>query len=75
MREGSYRSLKSGGKNFVKFFGEERVVGVEEASERLSGVVRGLLRWHRAIVVRDVLALVFPAGKEWRVEDGSGLRD
>ena len=30
--------------------------------------------WHRAIVVRDVFALILPAGNEGRTEDGSGLR-
>ena len=55
-------------------FGEEEMVGVDEASERLLGVVRYFVRGIRAIVVRDVLALVFPTGNEGWVEDGSGLR-
>ena len=48
------------------------MVGIEEASERLSGVVRGLFRGHLAIVIRDVLALIFSTGDEGWVEDGSG---
>ena len=73
MCERSDRSLERGGENFVKFFGEKYVVGVEEASERLSGVVRGLFRGHRAIVILDVLALIFSTGDEGWVEEGSGL--
>ena len=48
-------------------------MGVEEASERLSWVVRGLFRGHRAIVVGDVFVLVFSTCYEGRVEEGSGL--
>ena len=40
----------------------------------VSGVVSVLVRGGCAIVVRDVLALVFPAGNEGVVEDGSGFR-
>ena len=40
MCEGSHRGLKSLRENLVEFFGEEEVMGVNEASERLSGVVR-----------------------------------
>ena len=49
------------------------MVGVDEASERLSGVVSGLFRGHLAIVIRDVLAVIFSTGDEGWVEEGSGL--
>ena len=54
-------------------FGEKEMVSVDEASERLSGVVRVFGCGCRAIVVRDVLALIFLTSNEGRVEDGSGL--
>ena len=75
MCEGSHRGLKSRRENLVEFFGEKEVVGVDEASECLSGGVSELVRGGCAIVVRDVLALVFPAGNEGRVEDGLELQD
>ena len=50
------------------------MMGVDEASECLSGAESLLIRGERVIVVRDVLALVFPTGNEGRVEDGSRLR-
>ena len=64
--------LKSCRENLVQFFGEKEVMGVDETSERLVVLVRP--KSERAKVVRDVLALVFPAGNEGVVEDGSGLR-
>ena len=54
------------------FFGEEEVMSIDESSQRLSGLVRRLFRWHRAIVIRDVFVLVFSTGNEWWVEEGSG---
>ena len=57
----------------MKFFVEEEVMGVDESTERLSGVVSRLFRRHRAIVIRDVFALIFSTGEEWWVEDGSGF--
>ena len=66
--------MESRREDLVEFLGEEKMVGVDEASERLSGVVSVFVFGCRAIVVRDVLALVFPAGDEGWVEDRSGLR-
>ena len=57
----------------MKFFGEEEVMGVDESSKGLSGVVSRLFRGYRAIVIRDVLALIFPTCDEGRVEKGSGF--
>ena len=57
----------------MKFFGEEEVMGVDESSKILSGVVSRLFRWHRAIVIRDVFVLVFSTGNEGWVEEGSGI--
>ena len=56
----------------MKFFGEEKVMSVDESSERLSWIVSRLIRGCLTIVICDVFALVFPAGNEWQVEDGSG---
>ena len=72
MCEGSHGCLESRRENLVEFFGEEEVVGVDEASERFPGLV--LSQEKRAIVVRNVLALVLPTGNEGWVEDGSGSR-
>ena len=58
----------------MKFFGEEEVMSVDESSQRLSWVVGRLLRWHRAIVIRDVFVLVFSTGNEGCVEEWSGPR-
>ena len=74
MCKGSHGCLESRRENLVEFFGEEEVVGIDDASERLLVVVRLSVCGNLAIVVRDVLALVFPAGNEGLVEDGSGLR-
>ena len=71
MCEGSHRGLKSRRENFVEFFGEEEVVGIDEASECLSEAESLLIRGEPAIVVRDVLPLVFPTGDEGQVEDWS----
>ena len=48
-------------------------MGVDESSERLSGIVSRLFRGHRTIVICDVFALVFPTCDEGRVKEGSGL--
>ena len=58
----------------MKFFGEEKVMGVDESSERLSGIVSRLIRGYLTIVICDVFALIFPTCDEWRVEEGSGRR-
>ena len=74
MCEGSHGCLESLREDLVEFLGEEKMVGVYESSERLSGVASELVRGRCAIVVLDILALVFAAGNEGRVEDGLGLR-
>ena len=73
MSERTNRGLEGSREDFMQFFGEEQVMGVDESGERLSGVVSRLFRGHRAIVIRDVFALIFSTGNEGRVEDGSGL--
>ena len=73
MCEGSHRGLESCRENLVQFFVEKEMVSVDEASERLSGVVRVFGCGCRAIVVRDVLALIFSTSNDGRVEEGSGL--
>ena len=72
MCEGSHWGLKGRRENLVEFFGEEEVMGVDEACERLPGLE--LSRGKRTVVIRDVLTLVFPASDKGRVEEGSGLR-
>ena len=72
MCEGSHGCLESRREDLVEFLGEEGVVGVDDAGKRLPGL--GLSQGKRAIVVRDVLALVLQTGNEGWVEDGSGLR-
>ena len=57
----------------VEFLGEKEMVGVDKASERLFGVVKGF-RGHRAIVIRDVFVLIFATSDERRVEEWSGCR-
>ena len=52
----------------MKFFGEEKVMGVDESSERFSGIVSRLIRGYLTIVICDVFALVFPTCDEGRVE-------
>ena len=59
MSERTNRGLEGSREDFMQFFGEEEVMGVDESSKRLSGVVSRLFRGHRAIVIRDVLALIF----------------
>ena len=66
-------SLKGGRENFVQFFGKKEVVCVDESSEGFRGVVGRLFRGHRAKVVCDVFALIFPTCDEGRVEKGSGF--
>ena len=56
----------------MELFGEEEVMGVDESSERLSGVAGPLFCGYRAIVVRDVFALVFPTCDEGRLKSGRG---
>ena len=58
----------------MKFFGEEKVMGVDESSERLSGIVSRLIRGYLTIVIWDVFAVVFPTCDEGLVEKGSGRR-
>ena len=67
MSERANGSLESCRENLVQFFGDEKVMGVDEPSERLHGLVRS--QGERAKVVRDVLALVFPASHEWLAKD------
>ena len=71
MCEGSHWCLESRREDIVQFLGEEELVDVDETSERLPWLV--LSQGKRAIVVRNVLALVLPTGNEGWVEDGSGL--
>ena len=52
----------------MQLFGEEKVMGVDETSERLLGLVWS--QSERAKVVRDVLVLVLSASHEGRVEEG-----
>ena len=56
----------------MELFCEEEVMGVDESSERLAGLV--WTRGERTVVVRDIFTLVFPASDEVRVEEGSGFR-
>ena len=72
MSERSNRGLEGSRENLVEFFGEEDVMGVDEACERLSGLE--LSRGKRTVVIRDVFTLVFPASDEGWVEEWSGLR-
>ena len=51
MCEGSHGCLAIRRENFVKFLGEEKMVGVDEASERLSVVVSTLVFGCRAVVI------------------------
>ena len=46
-------------------------MGVDESSERLSGIVSRLIRGCQTIVIYDKFALIFPAGNEGLVEDGT----
>ena len=72
MCERSHRGLEGCREDLVEFFGKEEVMGVNEASERLSELV---LSWgERTIVVRNILTLIFSASDEGRVKDGSGRR-
>ena len=73
MGEGTNGGLEGGREMFVQLFGEKEVMRVDESSERFLGVVSRLFRWYRAIVVCDVLALIFPTCDEGRVEKGSGF--
>ena len=72
MSERSNLGLEGSRENLVEFFCEEEVMGVDEACERLPWLE--LARGKRTVLIRDVLALILPAGNEGRVEDGSGLR-
>ena len=58
----------------MEFFREKEVVGVDESSKRLSGIVSQLIRGYRAVMVGDVFVLIFATGNERRVEEGSGCR-
>ena len=71
MSERTNRGLEGSRENFMKFFGEEKVMGVDESSERLSGIVSRLIRGYLTIVIYDKFALIFPAGNEGLVEDGT----
>ena len=72
MSERTNRGLEGSRENLMKFFGEEEWMGVDESRKILSGVVSRLFRGHRAIVIRDVFALIFSTCNEGRVEEGSG---
>ena len=74
MSERTNRGLDGSRENFMKFFGEEEVVGVDKPSKRLSGIVSRLFRGHRTVMVGDVFVLIFATGNERRVEEGSGCR-
>ena len=73
MSERTNRGFEGSLENLMKFFGKEEWMGVDESSERFLGVVSRLFRGHRAIVVCDVFALIFPTCDEGRVEKWSGF--